>query len=80
MNVNQSSKERIARVIVGLLLLKSGKKLGIIPLVTGATGYCPIKSKLVGKRAEGRNTLGKKCCRIRQCWHKKLRESEKAQA
>lgn len=48
MTVNQSNKERIARVLVGLALLKSGKKLGLVPLVTGATGYCTAKSKLLG--------------------------------
>lgn len=48
MTVNQSNKERIARVLVGLALLKSDKKLGLVPLITGATGYCPAKSKLLG--------------------------------
>ena len=51
MKANQSNKERIARVITGLTLLKSSKSaktklLALVPIITGATGYCPAKAKL----------------------------------
>lgn len=51
MKVNQSNAERIVRVLTGLTILKKSnslkmKAVGLVPLVTGATGYCPAKSKL----------------------------------
>ena len=51
MKTNVGNKERIARVVAGLALLKSAKSkkmkmLGLIPLVSGATGHCPCYSKL----------------------------------
>ncbi len=53
MKVNQSKIERIARVAAGLAILKKSnslklKALGLVPLVTGVTGYCPAKGKLLG--------------------------------
>jgi membrane protein implicated in regulation of membrane protease activity len=50
MSLNEGSVDRIARVVLGLLLLALvfvGPKtwlgwLGLIPLVTGLVGFCPI--------------------------------------
>lgn len=47
---NVNSIERVVRVIVGLLLLAlvfvgprtAWGYLGLVPLVTGAVGYCPL--------------------------------------
>lgn len=64
MKVNQSKAERAIRIVAGLALLKSGKKLGIVPLVTGATGYCPAKSKLLG--INDVKSCGK-CCATKGC-------------
>lgn len=60
MTTNQSRKERIARVVAGLWLLKSGRKLGLVPLVTGITGYCPVKNKLFGSRFDRTKACHKK--------------------
>ena len=51
MKTNVGNKERIARVVAGLALLKSAKSikmkmLGLIHFVSGATGHCPCYSKL----------------------------------
>ena len=50
MNVNEGSVDRIARVLVGLGLLSLifiGPQtmwglLGIVPLLTGLVGFCPL--------------------------------------
>ena len=57
MKTNVGNKERIARVIAGLAILKSSKSkkmklLALAPLISGATGHCPCYSKL------GINTAG----------------------
>lgn len=57
MSVNEGKTERTIRVVVGLFLLVglpimlSGTArwwalVGLIPLVTGLTGYCPVWSLL----------------------------------
>ena len=51
MKTNVGNKERIARVIAGLAILKSSKSkkmklFALAPLISGATGYCPCYSKL----------------------------------
>ena len=50
MKTNVGNKERIARVIAGLAILKSSKSkkmklLALAPLISGATGHCPCYSK-----------------------------------
>ncbi|KAA8960861.1 DUF2892 domain-containing protein [Mycobacterium sp.] len=65
MSVNEGKTERTIRVVVGLLLLvglpimlsgmaKWWGLVGLVPLLTGATGYCPAWSLL------GINTCSKK--------------------
>ena len=51
MKTNVGNKERIARVIAGLAILKSSKSkkmklFALAPLISGATGHCPCYSKL----------------------------------
>ncbi|HEX7555331.1 MAG TPA: DUF2892 domain-containing protein [Leptolinea sp.] len=59
MKVNESSVDRIIRVVAGLALLALGfsgmvtgtlgtvfKILGFVPLLTGLIGFCPIYSLL----------------------------------
>jgi hypothetical protein len=56
MNVNVGSTDKLIRIIVGvgvlslLFLLKGDARLlglvGIVPLVTGLVGYCPLYSLL----------------------------------
>ena len=51
MKTNVGNKERIARVIAGLAILKSSKSkkmklLALAPLISGATGHCPCYSML----------------------------------
>ena len=51
MKTNVGNKERIARVIAGLTILKSSKSkkmklFALAPLISGATGHCPCYSKL----------------------------------
>jgi hypothetical protein len=59
MKVNESSIDRIIRVVAGLALLALGfsgmvtgtlgtvfKILGFVPLLTGVVGFCPIYSLL----------------------------------
>jgi hypothetical protein len=59
MKVNESSIDRIIRVVAGLALLALGfsglvtgtlgtvfKILGFVPLLTGLVGFCPIYSLL----------------------------------
>lgn len=74
MTVNQSKTERIARILAGLALLKSGKKLGLVPLVTGATGYCPAKSKLFGINEV---KSGGKCCSKTGCRKDTAKDADK---
>lgn len=64
MKVNQGKNERIARVVAGLLMFKKSKGattklLALVPIVTGATGYCPAKGKLFGNT--GVTSCGKGC-------------------
>jgi hypothetical protein len=65
MSVNEGKTERIIRVVVGLFLLvglpimlagmaKWWGLIGLLPLVTGLTGYCPVWSLL------GINTCSRK--------------------
>ena len=56
--VNEAGWDRIARVVLGIVLLVVGlgvvggtgvtvlAVVGLIPLLTGAVGYCPIYSVL----------------------------------
>lgn len=67
MKVNEASWERIVRIVVGLFLITLtfwGPKsawgwLGLIPLLTGLFGFCPLYAILgvstcqMKKRAEG---------------------------
>lgn len=54
MTINEALWDRIARVVVGLLLIglaATGKiglwgYVGVVPLLTGAAGHCPIYSML----------------------------------
>lgn len=59
MNKNESTVDRILRVILGIVLLVLGfggftsgglalafKILGFIPLITGVVGFCPIYALL----------------------------------
>ncbi len=54
MKVNQGNMERVLRVVVGLVLIGltlTGKIgmwgwIGVVPLVTGAVGMCPLYSIL----------------------------------
>lgn len=54
MKINEGSPDRALRVIVGLVLIglaATGKigawgYIGVVPLVTGALGMCPIYSLL----------------------------------
>jgi len=54
LHVNVASLERVLRVLVGLVFLAlavAGPRsiwglLGLIPLITGATGYCPLYAML----------------------------------
>lgn len=54
MKVNQGNIERVLRVVVGLVLIGltlTGKIgmwgwIGVVPLVTGAVGMCPLYSIL----------------------------------
>lgn len=60
MLTNVGNKERIARVLAGLTILKSAKSkkmkaLGLMPLVSGATGHCPAYQKLGINTASGTN-------------------------
>lgn len=60
MLTNVGNKERIARVLAGLAILKSAKSkkmkvLGLMPLVSGATGHCPAYQKLGINTASGVN-------------------------
>lgn len=64
MKTNVGNKERIARVIAGLAILKTAKSkkmkaLGLMPLISGATGHCPCYSKL-GINTATCNTKDKK--------------------
>ena len=50
---NIGCKERVARIVIGGAILKMGKKhqsklglLGMVPLLTGLTGYCPAYQKM----------------------------------
>ena len=53
---NVASFERVLRVLVGLVFLSlaiAGPRtiwglLGLVPLITGATGHCPLYSLLAG--------------------------------
>lgn len=65
MNVNIGRADRAARLIVGLLLLGSplawyGPEninawgyIGLVPFLTGLTGYCPLYAKLGWSTARG---------------------------
>jgi hypothetical protein len=54
MTINEANWDRIARVVAGLLLIglaATGKiglwgYVGVVPLLTGALGHCPIYSML----------------------------------
>ena len=54
MTINEANWDRIARVVAGLLLIglaATGKiglwgYVGVVPLLTGAVGHCPIYSVL----------------------------------
>lgn len=77
MKVNQSKNERIARVVAGLAILKSSKSakmklLGLVPLVTGATGYCPAKSKFLGIDS----VKSGKCCSTNKVSDKKANDKK----
>lgn len=72
MKVNQSKAERAIRVVAGLALLKSGKKLGIVPLITGATGYCPAKTALGLDKGK---SCGK-CCSTTGCGKDTVKTAE----
>ena len=56
MKTNEASGDRIARVIAGIVLIGLAATqtvgwwgwLGVIPLVTGAIGWCPLYA-IVGK-------------------------------
>ena len=57
MKINEASWDRIARVVLGIVLLYLGwagvvgggwgvflKVIGFVPLLTGAVGWCPLYS------------------------------------
>lgn len=54
LHVNVASLERVLRVLVGIVFLAlaiTGPRsiwglLGLVPLITGATGYCPFYAAL----------------------------------
>lgn len=54
MNLNVGTVDRVARVVAGLVLIAlavvgtigAWGYIGIVPLVTGAIGYCPAYSLL----------------------------------
>jgi hypothetical protein len=54
MNVNVGTVDRVLRVVVGLVLIALAfvgtigpwGYIGVVPLVTGAIGYCPAYSLL----------------------------------
>ena len=54
MTINEANWDRVARVVAGLLLIglaATGKiglwgYVGVVPLLTGAVGHCPIYSVL----------------------------------
>lgn len=54
MTINEANWDRVARVVAGLLLIglaATGKiglwgYVGVVPLLTGAVGHCPIYSML----------------------------------
>ncbi len=54
MECNVGTTEKVIRIAVGILILLAGLAfrnwwgiIGLAPLITGATGYCPV-SKVLG--------------------------------
>ncbi len=71
MKANESSWDRIARVVLGAALIVGGltavggtggyimAAVGLIPLVTGLIGWCPIYSILkIGTKEDATSTSG----------------------
>ncbi|HKK04395.1 MAG TPA: DUF2892 domain-containing protein [Gammaproteobacteria bacterium] len=63
MNLNVGTTDRVVRVIVGLAIIAVGfyyqswwGAIGLIPLLTGAFGWCPaywpFKISTIGKRGQ----------------------------
>ncbi len=69
MKANESSWDRIARVVLGIALIVAGlaavggtwgyvlAAVGLIPLITGIIGWCPIYSALnIGTKDDAAQT------------------------